>query len=162
MWGSLPPRFPVWLTAVSSFQTPAEFTLGGRGRKTRRGGLHVHHMYNLLMRSLAQLWIYSNTYLRLHDQSLEGEASRHSTFLLIPPIQSYTDSNTQPVYVGCRIHRLLSNVTGLPRQAVQMRWQRCPWFQFCFMPPPCLTHHCYTARMPLMEDKRVLGFIFLP
>lgn len=99
---------------------------------------------------------------QLCSESLEEEASRQFSFLLIPLMQSYTDSNTQPLFVGCHIHRLFSNLTGLPGQTVQLSWQRCPWFQVCFMPPTCLTHHCYTARMLLlMEKKRVLGFIFL-
>lgn len=28
------------------------------------------------------------------------------------------------------------------------------------MPPPCLTHHCYTARMLLMEVKKSSGLHF--
>lgn len=93
----------------------------GGGRETRREGLHVRHMCSLLMRELAQLRTYS--YMGLHcctanwnhqpcSESWEEEASRQFSFLLMPLIQSYTDSNTQPLYVGCHIHRGCDGITG--------------------------------------------------
>lgn len=48
----------------------------------------------------------------LRAESWEEEASRQFSFLLMPLIQSYTDSNTQPLYVGCHIHRGCDGITG--------------------------------------------------
>lgn len=170
MWGSLPPRFPVWLTAVSTDSQSSHFK---GDRKKKQGGqtctcttCTCFWWCHRLGKKLVQQQVSGVTQLLCKLewstvlQECRGRSFKAVHFPFDPPRQSYTDSNTQRLYVGCHIYTGRSVFWLNTRADSSNELSLTP--QVCFIPPPWLTHHCATATMLLMEKTKALGFIFLP